>query len=209
MRPPASWRARSRRSAKRRSDQYCAEAELDRAQAALAAGDAQTARRWSAAAIRRFRARGNDAWAALAELTRLRAAAASRPPAGFQAGLLAGGGTVGGRAADGGVAGGRAAGGGAGASRARGYSAARLAAEAQQLAVRLRGHRLRADAAHAELIAARALIAAGHQEDAARGLDRAGGRGLPLDVTLLRRLTRAELAMARGGAVGASAAGSR
>lgn len=188
---------------RRRSDQDCAEAELDRAQAALAAGDAQTARRWSAAAIRRFRARGNDAWAALAELTRLRAAAASRPPAGFQAGLLAGGGTVGGRAADGG-----AAGGGAGASRARGYSAAGLAAEAQQLAVRLRGHRLRADAAHAELIAARALIAAGHQDDAARGLDRAGGRGLPLDVTLLRRLTRAELAMARGGAVGASAVGS-
>jgi len=155
---------------RRRSDQYCAEAELDRAQAALAVGDAQAARRWSAAAIRRFRARGNDAWAALAELTRLRAAASSR---------------------------------------VRGYSAARLAAQAQQLAARLRDHRLRADAAHAELIAARALIAAGHQDEAARSLDRASSRGLPLDVTLLRRLTRAELAMARGTAVGTPAGGSR
>jgi tetratricopeptide (TPR) repeat protein len=176
----------------RRSDQYCAEAELDRAQAALAAGDAQSARRWSAAAIRRFRARGNDAWAALAELTRLRAAAAGRLPAASRARPAASAGT----AAD------RAAGGGTGAGRPRGYSAARLAAEAQQLAVRLRGHRLRADAAHAEFLAARALIAAGRLDDAACGIDRAGGRGLPLDVTLLRRLTRAELAMARGRAAG-------
>ena len=38
----------------------------------------------------------------------------------------------------------------------------------------------------------------GPPDDAVRGLDRAGGRGLPLDVTLLRRLTRAELGAGHG-----------
>ncbi|HTU75989.1 MAG TPA: CHAT domain-containing protein [Trebonia sp.] len=92
-------------------------------------------------------------------------------------------------------------------ARARGYTPARLAAEAQQLAVRLRGHRLRADAAHAELIAARALIAVGRHDDAARSLGRAGRRELPLDVTLLRHLTRAEMALAGSPAAGSRLAG--
>src|SRR5262249_46451699 len=50
-----------------------AEAELARANAALMAGDLAVARRWAGSAQRRFRRRGNEAWAALAELTRLRA----------------------------------------------------------------------------------------------------------------------------------------
>jgi CHAT domain-containing protein len=153
---------------RQRNDQYCAEAELDRAQAAIAVGDLAAARRWSLAAIRRFRARGNHAWAALAELTRLRANL--------------------------GDATGRA--GGTGARRT--HSPARLATEAEQLATRLRGHRLRADATLASLIAARALIAGGRLEDAAGRLATVGGRGLPLDITLLRRLARAELAVRTG-----------
>jgi tetratricopeptide (TPR) repeat protein len=177
-----------------RSNQYRAEAELDRAQAALAAGDAVTARHWSAAAMRRFRARGNDAWAALAELTRLRAAVIQRPPRPVGSGPAAGGG-------------GQASRPGNGARQARGYAPARLATEAQQLAVRLREHRLRADAAHAELIAARALLTLGRHDEAARSLGRAGSRGLPLHVTLLRHLTRAEMAMASGRAVGNPQAG--
>jgi tetratricopeptide (TPR) repeat protein len=60
-----------------RLDHDLAEAELARAQAALAAGDLAAARRWAAAAERRFRSRGNDAWAYLAEFTRLRARSVS------------------------------------------------------------------------------------------------------------------------------------
>ncbi|HUN33286.1 MAG TPA: CHAT domain-containing protein [Trebonia sp.] len=184
---------------RQRSDQDCAEAELDRAGAALAAGDAATARRWAAAARRRFRARGNDAWAALAELTRLRAAAIP-PPA---SPLASGPATTAARQAGPETTAARQAGPATTAARrARGYSPVRLAAEAQQLAVRLRGHRLRADAAHAELIATRALIAAGRPDEAARSLGRAGSRGLPLHVTLLRHLTRAEMAMASGRGAG-------
>jgi CHAT domain-containing protein/tetratricopeptide (TPR) repeat protein len=60
-----------------RLDHDLAEAELARAQAALAAGDTAGARRWAAASGRRFRRRGNDAWACLAELIQLRARAAA------------------------------------------------------------------------------------------------------------------------------------
>jgi tetratricopeptide (TPR) repeat protein len=60
---------------RQRLDQDHAEAELARAQAALAAGDLAGARRWAAAARRRFHRRGNEACASLAELTRLRAQA--------------------------------------------------------------------------------------------------------------------------------------
>jgi CHAT domain len=70
-----------------------------------------------------------------------------------------------------------------------------IAAEAQGLAERLRGCGLTHDATLAELIAARALIAAGQPEDASRML--AGTRpraGMPLAGRLLRRLARAELA---------------
>jgi tetratricopeptide (TPR) repeat protein len=50
-----------------------AEAELTRAQIGLALGDQESARRWAGQAQRRFRRRHNDTWAAVAELTRLRA----------------------------------------------------------------------------------------------------------------------------------------
>ena len=54
-------------------DQMLAEAELSRAQAAQTTGDLAEARHWASLAARRFRARGNHAWAALAELTRVSA----------------------------------------------------------------------------------------------------------------------------------------
>lgn len=60
-------------------NQEHAEAELTRAQIALAVGDHRAAKRWSRQAGRRFRRRRNEAWAAVAELTTLRAEfAASR-----------------------------------------------------------------------------------------------------------------------------------
>ena len=49
------------------------EAELTRAQIGLAVGDHAAARRWAMLAQRRFHRRHNEAWAAVAELTRLRA----------------------------------------------------------------------------------------------------------------------------------------
>ncbi|MFD4637868.1 CHAT domain-containing protein [Lentzea sp. NPDC058436] len=48
-------------------------AELTRAQAALAVGDAATARDWAVRAGRRFRRHGDHAWAAVADLTAMRA----------------------------------------------------------------------------------------------------------------------------------------
>jgi tetratricopeptide (TPR) repeat protein len=59
---------------RQRLDQNLAEAELNRAQAAQAAGDPAAAKRWAGLAMRRFRARENHAWTALAELARLRSA---------------------------------------------------------------------------------------------------------------------------------------
>lgn len=50
-----------------------AEAELTRAQTAVAQGDLRVARQWARRAERRFRRRGNATWAAVAVLTRLRA----------------------------------------------------------------------------------------------------------------------------------------
>ena len=65
---------------RQRLDYDLAEAELARAQAALAAGEPSVARRWAAAAERRFRRQDNEACACLAELTRLgaRSISASR-----------------------------------------------------------------------------------------------------------------------------------
>jgi tetratricopeptide (TPR) repeat protein len=147
------------------SHQNCAEAELSRADAALAVGHLAESRRWAGVAMRRFQARGNAAWAALAELTRLRASP------------------------------GIATGTWRGPARLRGPRPVRVAAAASQLADRLRGHGLRADAAHAELIAARALVATGRRDEAARHLAAAGSaRLLPLEVAIVRRLARAELA---------------
>jgi tetratricopeptide (TPR) repeat protein len=154
---------------RQRLHQYCAEAELTRAQAALATGDLLAARHWSTAAIRRFRARGNEAWAALAELTRLRASL------GFAQGT---------RSAP---------------ATGRNGRTVHVAIEAQHLAGRLRAHGLRADAALAELIAARALIATGRRDDAARRLAVVGAaRTLPLEVALFRRLVLAEFALLDG-----------
>ena len=136
-------------------------------QAAIAVGDLTAARRWSLAAIRRFRARGNHAWAALAELTRLRANLGDATDCG-------------------------------GTGKPRAHNPARLAAQAEQLASRLRGHHLRGDATLASLIAARALIAAGRLDAAAGQLAAVSGRGLPLDIALLRRVARAELAARSG-----------
>jgi hypothetical protein len=70
-----------------------------------------------------------------------------------------------------------------------------IAAGAQELAVRLRDCGLVHDAAIAELLAARSLIAAGQPEEAGRVLTRTRPRaGMPLAGRLLRRLARAELA---------------
>jgi hypothetical protein len=145
---------------RQRLDQNLGEAELNRAQAARAAGDLIAARQWAGLAMRRFQARGNDAWAALAELTRLGAA--------FRA------------------------------ARAAGRGHGRIAAQALRVAERLRAHGLPRDAALAELIAARAFTAARRPAAAARCLAAAGGRGLPLEAVLLRRLARAELAAGDG-----------
>jgi hypothetical protein len=145
---------------RQRLDQNLGEAELNRAQAARAAGDLPAARRWAGLAMRRFQARGNDAWAALAELTRLGAAFRS--------------------------------------ARAAGRGHGRIAAQALLVAERLRAHGLPRDAALAELIAARAFTAARRPAAAARCLAAIGGRGLPLEAVLLRRLARAELAAAGG-----------
>ena len=97
-------------------------------------GDPTAARRWAGLALRRFRARGNHAWAALAELTRLRAAFAADTAVG----------------AMGAVAGRRGA-------RPR---TAGSGSQAEELAGRLRAHGLPKDAVLAELIAARAFTVA-------------------------------------------------
>ena len=77
---------------------------------------------------------------------------------------------------------------------------ARVAAEAAQLAERLRRLGLRQDAELAELLAARALLAAGRLDEARRRLAATGRRRapMPLAVRLLRRLARADLAEREG-----------
>jgi hypothetical protein len=139
-------------------DKDHAEAELARSQAALAAGDLAAARNWAAAARRHFRRRGNDTYASLAELTRLRA----RPT-----------------------------------SSGRGSA---VAVEAIALAERLRGFGLSNDADMAELLAARALIAAGRTGEAAGRIAtvRRRGSAVSLDISLMRRLVRSELAEREG-----------
>ncbi len=142
---------------RQRLDQDRAEAELARSQAALAAGDLADARRWAAAAARRFGRHGNHARSCLAELTRLRARAmALRPDP--------------------------------------------IADEASLIAERLRGCGLRDDADVAELISARALIAAGRHDEVKERIKaaRRGGPAASLEASLLRRLARAELADAEG-----------
>jgi CHAT domain-containing protein len=141
-----------------RLDHDLAEAELARSEAALAADEPAVSRHWAAAARRRFLRHGNDAFACLAELTRLRARS---------------------------IAPGRKA---------------PVAAEAVQLADRLRDLGLANDAEMAELLAARALLAAGRVDEARRRLAATRRRGtpVPLAVSLVRRLARAELAEREG-----------
>src|SRR5262249_51630367 len=120
-------------------------------------GEFAVARRWSAAAARRFRRRGNNTRAYLAELTHLRARAPSR----------------------------------------RGLGP--VVAEAQRIADQLRGCGLRNDADVAELIAARALIAAGRAGKARERMAAVRRSGpVSLEVSLLRRLAEAELAESEG-----------
>jgi tetratricopeptide (TPR) repeat protein len=69
----------------------------------------------------------------------------------------------------------------------------RVATEALLLARKLRGCGLRSDADTAELIAARGLLAAGRHAEAKQQIA-AVRRGASLEVSLLRRLARAELA---------------
>ena len=143
---------------RQRLDHDLAEAELARAEAALAACEPTVARRWAAAAERRFRRHGNHAYACLAELTRLRARSASsgrRTP---------------------------------------------VAAEAVRLADQLRDCGLANDADLAELLAARTLLVAGRSDEARRRLAvvRRRGQAAPLNVRLMRRLVRAELAEREG-----------
>jgi tetratricopeptide (TPR) repeat protein len=74
----------------------------------------------------------------------------------------------------------------------------RIGVEAEELAGRLRAHGLAKDAEQATLLAARAFTVARRRDDAVRCLAAADGRGRPLEVVLLRRLARAELAAADG-----------
>jgi tetratricopeptide (TPR) repeat protein len=75
-----------------------------------------------------------------------------------------------------------------------------VAAQAELLAGRLRGCGLGHDAALAELLAARALLAAGRPAEARRRIAATGRRGptASLEVGLLRQLAKAELAEAEG-----------
>ena len=142
---------------RQRLDQDHAEAELARAQAALATGDLAGARRWAAAAMRRFHRRGNEACASLAELTRLRAQAMipGRP--------------------------------------------ALIAARARLIAGRLRDSGLARDADVADLIQARALVAAGRPGEARQQIAATRrGQAMTLEASLLRRLAQADLAEQEG-----------
>ncbi|HSV67896.1 MAG TPA: CHAT domain-containing protein [Mycobacteriales bacterium] len=142
-----------------------AEAELARALAALLTGDAAAARRWAGLAERRFHRRGNDAWAALAELTRLRATRVGRDVT------------------------------------------ARVAA-ADELAVRLAKLGLDHDAELAEWLVVRALAGAGRAAEASWRAGTLRVRpGAPLELRLVRRLARAELAQAEVGSGGAARSG--
>jgi len=76
----------------------------------------------------------------------------------------------------------------------------RIPAEATRLAGRLRARGLANDADMAELLTVRALTAGGHADEATRRLAvvRRRGRTVPLDIALMRRLARAELAEREG-----------
>jgi hypothetical protein len=141
-----------------RLDQDRAEAELTRSQAALAGGDLAGASYWASVAMRRFRRRGNDACAYLAELIRIRTRAMSPGSPG------------------------------------------RIAAEALLIADQLRRCGLRNDASVATLIASRALVRLGRCGEARQLIAtvRRPSTAASLELSLLRSLTRAELAEEEG-----------
>lgn len=150
-----------------------AEAELALAQALAARGEPAEAAARARQAQRHFLARGNRTWAALAELTRIRArfAALTAATSGAE---------------------------GPGNPRA---AFSRLASHASRLAERLHELGLPHDAALARLLAARALIHAGKPAEHVRALmdvSRPRGPAVPLELRLVAHLTRAEHAAARG-----------
>jgi tetratricopeptide (TPR) repeat protein len=146
---------------KLRGYQDLAEAEALRAAAALITGDQQTARRMADSARRRFIRRGNNTWAGIAALTKLRAEVA--------------------------------------AALDHGRPGTRLPARALELADELNGLRLIDEASVARLLAVRLLLRRGEVDRAERQLDLvpAPRRVTPVDHQMLRRLCRAELAVAR------------
>ncbi|HEX4725561.1 MAG TPA: CHAT domain-containing protein, partial [Pseudonocardiaceae bacterium] len=153
-----------------RTQEY-GEAELVRAQAALAVGDPSAAHGWARRAERRFHRRGNEAWAAVAMLTRLRADFLSDRSGSVDLDS------------------------GSGVDRRR---TATLAAQADQLAVRLAELGLANDAEAAALLAARARISLGQHDAAATVLAGRPGSHALLDTKLLRALALAELGTAAG-----------
>lgn len=168
-----------------RTQEY-GEAELVRAQAALAIGDPADARRWARRAELRFRRRDNETWAAVAMLTRLRAEfpalrSIDRPTPLAPSAAGPAGPTVAGPA-----------------GRIDRRRIAALAEQADRLAVRLAELGLANDAEAAALLAARARIALGRHADAAPVLAGRPGAHALLDTKLLRALALAELGHATG-----------
>jgi tetratricopeptide (TPR) repeat protein len=156
-----------------------ADAVLVRAEAALLAGRPSAAVQWAQLARSQFLGRDNARRAALASLLELRADLAA----------------VGDQVGGGQIAGDQVGGGQTAADRT-----AAIAVRAQSLAGRLARLGLPEDARVAGLVAARALIRAGHPGRAAKIAARHGppGRLDRLDTRLLWRLARAELAAAAG-----------
>ena len=174
----------------------------DKARALLAVGLGSDAMAELDSAMASFRRQRLDYDLAEAELARSEAALAAGELAGARRWAAAASGTSGARATTRGPIWPSSPGSGPGSPR---RAAARpLAAQALLLAERLRGCGLASDADMAELLAARALLASGRPDEARRRIAvvRRRGATAPLDVSLLRRLARAELAELEGPAGG-------
>ncbi|HJQ45655.1 MAG TPA: CHAT domain-containing tetratricopeptide repeat protein [Amycolatopsis sp.] len=145
--------------------QDVAEAEVARAAAASLAGEYDLARQFATAARRRFLRRGNERWAEVAALAKLRADASE---------LLCGAGSP----------------------------PRRVPTELVEHAARLAELGLRDEAAVAWLLAVRLLLRRGAVEMAACLLESVPKprQTTPVDHVMLRRLCRAELAVAKGNA---------
>jgi tetratricopeptide (TPR) repeat protein len=141
--------------------QDLAEAEIARAAAALLEGDLTLAKKLAESARRRFVKRGNESWAEVAALTKVRAEVT---------GALSFG------------------------------SGRPVAAAPVRLAERLSAVGLSDEAALARMLAVRLLLRRGRVDDAARLLDEVPqpSRIEPIDYKVMRRLCRAEVALAHG-----------